>query len=141
MRSFLVDAAATAEIHKIFRESGLADPVARLSERSERTSLFEDLTTDLLEGKRTAKEVSELGKRRLDNVEGQLKSYLDIAAEVRSRLSPGDLTTVGNVTFAMSSYAAAKLGGYCLTFESDRFFLKGPDGSLHTLRSIWNLSS
>lgn len=137
MNQFTIDIAAKLEIERIFKGSGYIKPVAKLYERSENISLLDDLASDLVSGCYSSDTIGELARERFQYAEAQIKSLLAIGVEESSQFSQEYLTTIGDITFLMTSDVVAKLGGYTLVFKHDRFVLVSADGTPYTLRSIW----
>jgi hypothetical protein len=136
MSAFQISEAALGEIHRIFRQSECRDPVARLYERAEPSDLFDDLNSAIREGTRTRNELETIAKKRFEEVQHHLKSFLAVGACERTDFQAEHLHSTNGITLVMASEFVEMLRGYCLIFERDNFWLRGPDNVLHTLRSI-----
>lgn len=136
MSTFWINEAALTEIQRIFRQSKCHDPVARLYERADPGHLFDEFKTELLERTKTTEDLAAMGKRRFEEVGAQLKSSLMVGACERMDFRPEDLREINGITLVMGSGVAEMLCEYCLTFENDRFLLRGADNVAHTLRSF-----
>jgi hypothetical protein len=136
MSAFSIDLPASTEIQRIFRQSGSDDPAAVLYEAADPGYLFDDFGKALLKGAKTGEDLSDMGKKRFEEVGDQLKSWLVVGACERKDVRPEDLFEVGGITFVMRPEVAEMLREYCLTFEDGRFLLRATDNTAHTLRSI-----
>jgi len=136
MSAFSIDESALREIDRLFRESECRDPVARIYERADPGHLFDELKTALLDGTKRREDVESMGKRRFEEVGNQLESSLVVGACERADFRAEDLRDVSGITVVMGSGVPEMLREYCLTFEDERFLLRGPDNVMHTLRSL-----
>jgi hypothetical protein len=126
MGAFQISEAAVREIHRIFRESGCREPVARLYERADPRDLFDELNSAIEEGTRTRDQLEALAKKRFEEVQDQLKSSLAVGACERADFQAEHLQDANGITLVMASEFREMLHGYCLTFERDSFWLRGP---------------
>ena len=136
MTAFFVDDQAAAAIMRIFCESGVRHPIAKLYETADPGKSFDNLKAEFLRGDKTAEELAAIAKVTFDNV-GELRaSSLEVGVYDRSDFQPQDLIETNGITFAMGSTVAELLRGCCLTYEDARFVIKTSDGSIHTLLSL-----
>jgi hypothetical protein len=138
MSTFSINQAASTEIQRIFSLSNCPDPVAQLYDRAGTGHLFDEVQVGLASGTETTEELKAIARKRFGDVADevrQLEFSLMVGAAERAKFTPDRLHEVSGITFVMEGETAARLGGYCLTFEHGRFFFIDADGKRHNLRS------
>lgn len=136
MNMFSISEEASLEIQRIFMVAKCIEPVAQLYETSDPHHLFDDLKSAFVNPREPSEKLTEMAKARFQEVESQLKFRLTVRARERGHFQPKDIYETGGIPFVMVPEAVVMLSRYCLIFEDDRFLLKGPDKTVHTLRSI-----
>ena len=136
MCAFLISEAALIEIRRIFDQSRYPNPVARIFERADVGSLFDDVKNALLEGEREEKNIVAIARGRFHEIEGQLNSSIAVGVHESNEFQPEHIREVDGVSVVLNDEIATMLHGFRLTFEHGHFFLRDRDNAVHSLRSL-----
>lgn len=132
--NFFLEPDVVERVRQMARESGYANPVARIYERAFVGNLFNDVTGPFLTGKEGVD--SSVAKDRFDEVKETIKFHLAVGIDDGNRFSPEHLLNFCGVILVLPADLATVLRGYHLAFESGSFLLRNHKGEERLLSSI-----
>lgn len=85
----------------------------------------------------SANGIAKLAKRRFNEVESELKFFLDVTIYERNQCRSEVLRSINGVMFAMPDYMIEPLNSYSFDFDGENFVLRKGSEVAVNLRSIF----
>ena len=115
---------------------GVLSPVARLYDKRDVTDLFSEQEIRAIVEPGSPHHTSALLRKRLENIEHEKPSSIEVGVCERAEVRDDDLVDIGGLPFALGVPLARLLEGCTIDFKNGQFDLLDQGGASHTLTSL-----